>query len=174
MRRVFGWIVLILYCCPPLLGSNYQKAEVVSMKTVSCDKVHALEPAATPVLNAFIGPNGAQQQPNADACTAYELRTNKVVYHVMTSKNLILPVGESVQIRLTSRDMSVHTEDTEKDVRATILDMSLVEKSALKHDATPAPTPKTTEAAHHESAQEPTMRICLSNNGDVVPCPRER
>jgi hypothetical protein len=173
MRRVYGWIVFVLYCCPPLLGANYEKAEIVSMKTVSCDKVRALEPGANPVVNAFVGPNGASQPHNGEACTAYELRTSKVVYHVMTAKNLILPVGETVQIRLTSRDMSVHTEDSEKDVRATILEMSLAEKSAARHDVPPT-APKRTAAAHHESAQEPTMRICLSNNGDVVPCLGDR
>jgi hypothetical protein len=167
MRRLFGWIVVVLYCCPPMLGANYQKAEVFSMKTVSCDRVHALDPAGTPVVNAFF--SGAPPRQENEACTAYELRTSKVVYHVMTEKNLILPVGETVQIRLTSREMSVHTEDAEKDIRALILDMSLVDKSDAKQEA-PAPPPKPVETVHRESAPQPSARTCLSNTGDVIPC----
>jgi len=169
MRRLFGWIVVVLYCCPPMLGANYQKAEVVSMKTVSCDRVHALEPAGTPVVNAFFS-GAAPHQDNA-ACTAYELRTGKVVYHVMTEKNLILPVGETVHIRLTSREMSVHTEDSAKDIRALILEMSLIEKSAPKPEDLPAPKP--VETVHRESAPQRSARTCLSSAGDVAPCPAD-
>ncbi|HEX8926444.1 MAG TPA: hypothetical protein VF786_11655 [Terriglobales bacterium] len=169
MRRFFGWIVMVLFCCPPVIAANYQKAEVISMKTVSCDRVHALDPEARPVVNAFIG--GATPMPNDDACTAYELRTSKVVYHVMTAKNLILPVGETVQIRLTSREMTVHAEEGEKDIRATILDMSLVEKSAAKHESPATPAAPLPEPARRNT-HEQSVRNCLSQNGEVIPCNR--
>jgi hypothetical protein len=168
MRRLFAWIVIVLYCCPPMLAADYQRAEVVSMKTVSCDKVHALDPAGTSVVNAFF--SGAAQRPDNEACTAYELRTSKVVYHVMTEKNLILPVGEIVHIRLTSREMSVHLDDREKDLRALILDMSLVNRSDAKPEEPPAPRPTPVETVRRESAPQPSARTCLSNAGDVVPC----
>jgi hypothetical protein len=140
--------ILVLLCCaiPALaLSGNMEKATVHSMRKVPCAEAQTSGRGGffSGLANSGVGMPGE--------CVEYELHTAKVVYIIRPNRNILLLLGGDVSIKLAGDELLMRTPDAPKDVRCSVVGMSLltdVNKSELTR-----------------------TRVCLNEDGREITCP---
>jgi hypothetical protein len=109
------------------------------------------------ILAGIAGTSGT----GANECTEYELRTEKVSYIIRPGRAILLLLGGDVSIKLAGSELLLRTSDSPKDIRCSVLAMTLrteVEKKERERD--------------RESSREFPSR-CYTESGREILCPGE-
>ncbi len=93
----------------------------------------------------------------AAECPEYEIEAAKVFYRIRPRRDVLIPVGDEIRFRIHKRDLLVLTEDANKELVFSVVEMSL----KTKHDPPELVSSKTPERA---------SRKCLTMEGDIVEC----
>lgn len=132
-----------------------ETAMVLRMRTVPCTSSRGS------FLSALAGPAAQAEL----SCSEFTLRSAKVEYRVRPRRDVLLPVGERVQIRMAKKDLLIRLDDGVKDIRSDVTEMYLLE------DAASTPSAQERAPMRDTSARSVThIGMCFTRTGDVVPC----
>lgn len=88
-------------------------------------------------------------------CREFTLKSDKVVYRIRTRKEVLLPLGEEVEFRISRKELVVKQDDDPEEMKFTVLSMKLI--------------------ADAEEADQRAVRLfaqqCVNMHGKAVPCP---
>lgn len=160
--------LFILFVFSSMIAVAGDKALVTSMKKVKC----GAPVAKFTVMEALIGTNPVTPDLS---CLEFTLRTPRVQYRLRPSRQMLLPVGSTVAVRVDKKHVMVQIEDT-KEVRCEVVSMDLLDEygrpvEPRETEAFPMPPagPSYASRTPHVVPQ-PSPRNCLTMDGDVVPC----
>jgi len=146
-----------------------ERALVTSMKKVKC----GAPIAKFSVIEALVGPD--MVTPDL-SCLEFTLRTSRVQYRLRPSRQMLLPVGSTVQVRLDKKHVMVQIED-EKAVRCEVVSMDLldengqpVEPREIEASAIPPMGHALVPHSPRHVMPQAATRNCLTMQGEVVPC----
>ena len=155
-----------------LMACGADKAVVTSMKTVKC----GAPLAKTTVLTVLGGPD---MESAALSCMEFTLRTTKVQYRLRPSRQMILPVGSTVGVRVDKKFVMVRVDDG-KEIRCTVMSMDLLDGNGQPVEPREESMPMAGVGGMNvwgmprqsEPVVVPTerKRTCLNTEADVVPC----
>lgn len=152
------FLIFVLLCCPlPALAysGGMEKAIVHSMRKVSCmDAPRLPSPQMNPMSGYFAPPSDPAPAPGGD-CVEYELRTDKVTYTIRPRHPILLLVGASVAIKLAVNELVVRAPDAAKDIRCSVVAMSLRSE---------------TEKAERRDRSHPPAVRCFESGREIL-CP---
>ncbi len=149
------------------VGHAADNALVTSMKTVKC----GAPLAKINVLSVLVGPDTS----NSDAsCMEFTLRTSKVQYRLRPERQMLLPVGSTVRVRIHRKHVMVQADD-EKEVRCGVMSMDLLDESGQpiepREEQEPARFPiYSPHRMPPRIVADEQDRHCLNMQGDVVRC----
>ncbi len=165
--RIGGVCAFVVLTTLVTFGAD--KAVVTSMKTVKC----GAPLAKTTVLSVLAGPD---MESAALSCMEFTLRTSKVQYRLRPSRQMLLPVGSTVRVRVDRKFVMVRVDDG-KEVRCGVVSMDLLnadgepveprEDSMAASAMTmwgmpPRPAPVIVPSAR--------KRTCLNADAEIVAC----
>lgn len=147
------WILALLCCSVPVFAvrGGMEKATVHAMRKVPC--MEAQGPNHGGFLAGLTGSSDA-----ANECIEYELRTGKVIYTIRPHRPILLLLGSDVAIKLAGSELLLRTSESVKDIRCSVLVMSL-RSVAEKKDK-------------DRELSRPTSR-CYTESGREIFCPGE-
>lgn len=166
MRTVrIGLFIVIVLCSLAAIAAD--KALVTSMKKVKC----GAPVAKFTVMEALIGSNPVTPDLS---CLEFTLRTPRVQYRLRPSRQMLLPVGSTVTVRVDKKHVMVQIEDA-KAVRCEVVSMDLLDEygrpvEPRETEAFPMPPVGPSFARTPRVVPQPSPRNCLTMDGDVVPC----
>jgi hypothetical protein len=141
MKLRYALFLLLLCAAIPAFAvrDGGEKATVYAMRKLPCSQV-------LPQMTGYPAmPRGADDH----ECVEYELHTAKVTYIIVPRREVLLLVGSEVNIRMASSELLVHTQDSAKDIRCSVVSMSL----------------------RSESEQRQSSASCYSESGRPIACP---
>jgi hypothetical protein len=146
------WILALLCCSIPTfaLRGGMEKATVHAMRKVPC-----METQSTGRGGILSGLLDGGSSGSVGECIEYELRTEKVTYIIRPNRAILLLLGGDVSIKLAGNELLLRTNDAAKDIRCSVLSMSL-----------------RSEAEKRERSHQYT-RNCYAESGREIPCPDE-
>lgn len=165
-----GTIALVFFTTMMALGAD--KAVVTSMKTVKC----GAPLAKTTVVSVLAGPD---LESAGLSCMEFTLRTSKVQYRLRPSRQMLLPVGSTVRVRVDKKYVMVRVDDG-KEIRCAVVSMDLLNEDG--EPVEPREDSVTMSAMSAMSAwgmpQRPApvvvpsarRRTCLNADAEIVPC----
>ncbi len=155
-----------------LLSFGADKAVVTSMKTVKC----GAPLAKTSVVSVLAGPD---LESAGLSCMEFTLRTSKVQYRLRPSRQMLLPVGSAVRVRVDKKYVMVRVDDG-KEIRCAVVSMDLLnangEPVEPREDVVPMSAMGAMPAWGIPRRSAPVIvpserqRTCLNADADVVPC----
>lgn len=166
MRTVrFSMLIVSLVCAVTSLAA--ERALVTSMKKVKC----GAPIARFSVMEALVGPDTITPDLS---CLEFTLRTPKVQYRLRPSRQMLLPVGSDVRVRVEKKHVMVQIEDT-KEIRCEVVSMDLLDENGEPVEPRELDAYRMPPMGHsfHTSPrvlQRSEPRNCLTTEGDVVPC----
>lgn len=125
----------------------YRQALVTHMRMVPC----STPVNDHPLLSSLFETAG----PRSYECPEYTLQTDTVRYRVRPRKNVLVPVGEKLSIRLQRRELIIVIDDTE--AAFAVLEMKLLAEVGNDKEQ-PSSIPERT-------------RACLAMDGTPMRCP---
>lgn len=156
-----------------LLGFGADKAVVTSMKTLKC----GAPLAKTTVFTVLAGPD---MESAGLSCMEFTLRTTRVQYRLRPSRQMLLPVGSTVRVRVDKKYVMVRVDDG-KEIRCGVISMDLLNEDGEpvepREDAVPTmstmgamtgwgmprrPAPVVVPAER--------KRTCLNADAEIVRC----
>ncbi len=154
MQRFLSVFLMAMVFAGTAAALDYEKAAVVSMRVLPC----AGSTAAAPT------PMGVEMPP--PECSEYVLETSRVLYRIRPrNERILLPVGETVLIKLTNRELRVRMPDSEKEARFLVTEMALLRQDNRAHSQARAePEPG------RQQVPPASGRTCLARDGEVIPC----
>lgn len=170
MKKLFVFALLFVLVGFAAAGD---KAMVVAMRSTCGGTTNG---SSNRIIAAIAGSS------DGGPCTEYLLRTSKVEYHVRPQKDVLLPVGEYVEMRLDRREVLIRLDDAAKDVRCAVVGMELLSEKTKRESARFSSDAPTFEAERRDTsvrtfdtvASGDNSRLCLSQQGDAVPCSQQR
>lgn len=153
--RIAGIMLLLLFVPPelPAAPTSYENALVTRMRMVQCQE----PPQRGGLITNFVIGSAPPIAIGGAECPEYEIEGAKVFYRVRPRRDILIPVGEEVRFRIHKRDLLILTEDANKEIVMSVVEMTL--KS--KHHA-----PQLVD----EQSDDHRPRKCLTMEGEVVPC----
>lgn len=156
--RIIAAAIVIVAACPAWAGD---KALVTSMRTVPC--------AARPSFMTMMA--GAAAADVSYSCTEFTLRTDRVQLRVRPRKDVLLPVGDMVAVKLSNKEVLVRLDDTTKDIRCEAIEMTLLDAEGKPMEEEKLQRRRPSQM--NTSGVPGHARLCLNTQtGDVVPCIR--
>lgn len=150
----FVWIGMLL-----LTGSRvataappYQSALITRMRMVHCME----PPRHGSVMADILVGSAPPTAMGAAECPEYEIEAAKVFYRIRPRKDVLLPVGEEIRFRIHKRDLLVLTDDADKELVFSVVEMTLRSKRE------PVQGP--------ERVSNAKPRKCLTIEGEIVEC----
>ncbi len=168
--RTFRCTLLLLVVFFSVATIAGDKAIVTSMKKVKC----GARIAKFSLVETLVGPDMITPELS---CLEFTLRTPKVQYRLRPARQMLLPVGTMVSVRVDKKHVLVQVEDT-KEVRCEVVSMDLLDDNGQpveprEIEGVPVTSMTAPYVAHRTAMREmpPTpARNCLTMQGDVVPC----
>lgn len=168
--RMFRWILPLMFGFTAVVSTASDKALVTSMKKVKCGARFA----KFSMVDTLAGPDTATSELS---CMEVTLRTPKVQYRLRPERQMLLPVGSTVNVRVDKKRVMVQIEDT-KEVRCEVVSMDLLDETGQpieprEIDGVPITAMTAPYLAPRTATRvtPPTVhRNCLTMEGDVVPC----
>lgn len=111
-------LLVLLFVLPPCANAHfYRKGMIVRMAVAKCSGVdHG------GFMNALAGSSNA----DVGMCRVYTMKTDRVVYRLQTRKDLLLPLGEDIEFRMSHKELLVKQDDSVDEARFTVISMKLV------------------------------------------------
>lgn len=168
--RMLRMCLLILTVFSALTTIAAEKGIVTSMKKVKC----GAPVAKFSVMEALAGPNMI----SADlSCLEFTLRTTNVQYRLRPKRQMLLPVGSNVSVRVDKKHVMVQVEDS-KQVQCEVVSMDLLDENGepvepREMQGFPMPPMSQSYVQSRPTPRvmpRPEKRNCLTLEGDVVPC----
>ena len=97
----------------------YRKGIIVRMNVVKC--TGAEHKGLMETLAAASGGSG-----DVGFCREYTLKTERVLYHIRIRKELLLPIGEEVEFRLSQKELIVKQDDNPEEAKFSVISMKLI------------------------------------------------
>lgn len=146
---------VLLLCCAQAVRTAppYQSALITRMRMVHCIEPPRRGGLMTDILAGSAPPTAM----GSAECPEYEIEAAKVFYRIRPRKDVLLPVGEEIRFRIHKRDLLVLTDDADKELVFSVVEMTL----RTKRD--PAQTSV-------EPMSNAKSRKCLTMEGEVVDC----
>lgn len=95
----------------------YQQGTVVRMHMGDCQLMHK------GFMNQFGPPQAATVE---DGCPEYTLVTDKVVFVIVgSSSSQLVPLAETIDFRISKKELAVRVDDARKEAKFTIKEMTL-------------------------------------------------
>ena len=149
---VLSAIVAVSASAAPV-SPKYQSALITRMRMVHC-----MEPPrrGSVVADILVG-SAPPTAMGAAECPEYEIEAAKVFYRIRPRKDVLLPVGEEIRFRMHKRDLLVLTDDADKELVFSVVEMTLRSKRESPQSGA-------------ERISDSKPRKCLTMEGDVVEC----
>ncbi len=147
--------ILALLCSTNLalaLSGGLERATVHSMRKVPCMPVPLNLPLSPDPKPGFA--------PDPTQCVEYELRTGKVSYIIQPHHAILLAVGGAVTIRLAGNELMLRSSATTKEIRCSVLAMTLRSEEDKKE----------TETEHESQPGRPASGGCYTEAGFEISC----
>jgi hypothetical protein len=168
--RVFRWNVLLLVLFSAMASVAADKAIVTSMKKVKC----GARIAKFSVVETLVGPDMITPELS---CLEFTLRTPRVQYRLRPARQMLLPVGTTVNVRVDKKHVMVQIEDT-KEVRCEVVSMDLLDDNGQPIEpreiegipVTAMSSPYVAQRTATRALPPTPNRNCLTMEGDVVSC----
>ena len=161
--------LILLVVLNAIAGWAGEKALVTSMKKVKC----GAPVAKFSVIEALVGPDTITPDLS---CLEFTLRTPKIQYRLRPSRQMLVPVGSTVQVRFDKKHVLVQIEDA-KAVRCEVVSMDLLDEDGQpveprEIEAIAMPPIGQAFIPHSSPRVMPhsSTRNCLTIEGEVVPC----
>jgi hypothetical protein len=148
------WILALLCCSVPIfaLNGSMEKATVHAMRKVPC--MESQNTGHGGFIAGLAGSSGV-----ANECIEYELRTGKVIYTIRPHRAILLLLGGDVAIKLAGSDLLLRTNESVKDVRCSVIAMSLRSEAEKKE--------------RERERGRPVSLRCYTESGREIFCPDE-
>lgn len=146
------WILALLCCSIPTfaLRGGMEKAIVHAMRKVPC--MESQSTGKNGFLSGLAGTGSGSGE-----CIEYELRTEKVSYTIRPHRAILLLLGGDVAIKLADSELLLHTSESVKDIRCSVIAMSLRSDAERKE-------------RERERSRPAPMR-CYAESGREILCP---
>lgn len=141
------WLLLFVLLMLPLFAQArvYRKGTIIRMSTVKCTGFEH-KGVADVIAGSF--PN------EEESCREFTLKDDKVVYHIRTRKDQLLPLGEEVDFRLSRKELIIKQEDSTEESRFRVVSMKLIGE-ADEED---------------QKALKMYANHCVDSDGNLTPC----
>jgi hypothetical protein len=162
------FLLLVVFSAIAAIAGD--KAIVTSMKKVKC----GAPIAKFSIVDTLVGPDSFRSELS---CREFPLRTPKVQYRLRPSRQMLLRVGTTVNVRVDKKHVMVQIEDA-KEVRCEVVSMDLLDEDGQpveprEIEGVPVTAMRGAYMGRQATARvapQPSARNCLTMEGDVVPC----
>jgi hypothetical protein len=126
MRGIVAVPIFALLLAPLALGKDaptYEKGKLLSMQSVSCGYS---QNSGKSVASEIIGTDSGHSKTQEVLCQEYVVQTDRLVYHIRPKDAKhpeILPVGDTVDLRIQKDKMYLRADDKEHEYDVISIEM---------------------------------------------------